>query len=213
MKALITGFEPFGGEEMNPAWEAVSRLDKRYGTVEVYKASLPVVFHESIAKLNQLIDMFTPDIIICVGQAGGRSVFSVERVAINVDDARIADNAGNTPIDEPIIKGGENAFFTTLPIKRIVDTLKSNGIPAGISNSAGTYVCNHIMYGLMERISREQRNIQGGFIHVPYAPEQVVDKQGQPFMSIEMMTRALEIAIGVTAVTTEDLKIADYAPH
>ncbi len=209
MKALITGFEPFGGELINPALEAVSRLDRRYGEVEVITASLPVVFHESIGKLNSLMDLHMPDIVLCVGQAGGRSLFSIERVAINIDDARIPDNNGNAPIDEPIVPGGPDAFFSTLPIKRIVDVLKKNGIPSGVSNSAGTDVCNHIMYGLMERISREEKKIRGGFIHVPFAPEQVVDKPGQPYMSVEMMVKALEIIIGVVSKTSEDIRLAD----
>lgn len=146
MKVLITGFDPFGGEKINPAWEAVRALPDNIDGIEVVKLQIPTVFKKSAKKLFENIDSVKPDVVICVGQAGGRYEFSVERVAINVDDGRIPDNDGYQPVDSPVFEDGENAYFSTLPIKAIVEEVKKAGIPAAVSNTAGTYVCNHIMY-------------------------------------------------------------------
>lgn len=146
MKILITGFEPFGGEKINPAWEAVNSLPSKIDDIDIFKLQLPTVFRASGLKLFEAIDLLKPDVVICVGQAGGRFDFCVERIAINIDDGRIPDNNGHQPIDETIFKDGENAYFSTLPIKAIVEEVKKAGIPASVSNTAGTYVCNHIMY-------------------------------------------------------------------
>lgn len=156
MKVLITGFDPFGGEKINPAWEAVRALPDNIDGIEVVKLQIPTVFKKSAKKLFENIDSVKPDVVICVGQAGGRYEFSVERVAINVDDGRIPDNDGYQPVDSPVFEDGENAYFSTLPIKAIVEEVKKAGIPAAVSNTAGTYVCNHIMYSLLYYLNKKQ---------------------------------------------------------
>lgn len=149
MKVLITGFDPFGGEPINPAWEAVKRLPDNIDGVEIVKLQIPTVFKKSAKKLFENIDTVKPDVVICVGQAGGRYEFCVERVAINLDDGRIPDNEGYQPVDVKVFEDGENAYFSNLPIKAMVEEVKKAGIPAAVSNTAGTYVCNHIMYSLL----------------------------------------------------------------
>jgi len=194
MKILITAFEPFGGEKVNPALEAIKLLPDTIGKSQILKLELPTIFNKSIEKVWQYIDAHKPDIIISLGQAGGRACISVERVAINVDDASIADNDGNMPVDRPIFKDGDNAYFSSLPIKNIVEAIKKAGIPARISNTAGTYVCNHIMFGVLYKIHKENLNMKAGFIHVPYIPEQVIDKPESPSMSLENIVKAIEAA-------------------
>lgn len=205
MKVLITGFDPFGGEKINPAFEAVKRLDNTINGVEIIKKEIPTVFKKSIKLLEELIELENPDIVICVGQAGGRFDITVERVAINIDDARIKDNEDNQPIDEKIFNNGENAYFSKLPFKAIVQKIRESGIPASVSNTAGTFVCNHIMYGLLYLINKKYPNIRGGFIHVPFLPEQVVSKGNLPSMSIENITKALQVAIETTLEYDEDI--------
>lgn len=197
-KVLITGFNPFGGETINPAFEAVKRLEENINGAQIIKKEIPTVFKKAVKELERLIDTENPDVVICVGQAGGRFNISVERVAINVDDARIADNEGNLPFDMKISEDGENAYFSKLPIKSIVQKIKDNGIPASISNTAGTFVCNHIMYGLLYMLEKKYPDMKGGFIHVPFLPEQVVDKPNQPSMSLENITTGLRLAIEAT---------------
>lgn len=198
MKVLVTGFDPFGGEKVNPAYETVKRLDDEIEGAEIVKLELPTVFRKSIHILEEALEKEKPDIVICVGQRGGADKINLERVAINISDARIPDNEGNQPVDEPIFDDGNNAYFSKLPIKAIVEELNKNKIPAEISNSAGTYVCNHIMYGLLYNIDKKYSNIIGGFIHIPFIPEQVIDKRKTPSMSLEYMVEALTIAIKVT---------------
>ena len=154
MKVLITGFDPFGGEPINPAWEAVKRLPDNIDGVEIVKLQIPTVFKKSAKKLFENIDTVKPDVVICVGQAGGRYEFCVERVAINLDDGRIPDNEGYQPVDVKVFEDGENAYFSNLPIKAMVEEVKKAGIPAAVSNTAGTYVCNHIMYSLLYYINK-----------------------------------------------------------
>jgi pyroglutamyl-peptidase len=197
MKLLITGFEPFGGETINPAYETVKTLEDKIMNTEIIKREIPTVFNKSIEVLENLIENEKPDIVICVGQAGGRYDISLERVAINIDDARIKDNEGNQPVDIKIFEDGENAYFTSLPIKRMVKKIREAGIPASISNTAGTFVCNHIMYGLLYLIDKKYPNIRGGFIHVPYLPEQVISKRNMPSMSIENIRKGLRLAVEV----------------
>lgn len=194
MKILITAFEPFGGEKVNPALEAMKLLPDKIGEAQILKLELPTVFKKSIEKVWQHIDEYEPDIVISLGQAGGRACISIERVAINIDDTTMADNEGNMPVDQPIFKDGENAYFSNLPIKNMVEDIKKAGIPANISNTAGTYVCNHVMYGILYKIHKERLNIKAGFIHVPFMPEQVVDKPENPSMSLENIVKAVEIA-------------------
>lgn len=208
MKVLITGFDPFGGEKINPSYEAVKLLDNKINGAIVIKRELPTVFNKSIEKLNKIIEEESPDIVICVGQAGGRFNISIERVAINIDDARIPDNEGNEPIDSKIFGNGDNAYFSNLPIKAMVQKINENNIPAEISNTAGTYVCNHIMYGLLYLINTKHRNIKGGFIHVPYIPEQVIGKRNIPYMTIHEIKKALTLAITAAVENKEDIKIS-----
>jgi len=197
MKILITAFEPFGGEKVNPALEAMKLLPDKIGEAQILKLELPTVFKKSIEKVWQHIDEYEPDIVISLGQAGGRACISIERVAINIDDTTMADNEGNMPVDQPIFKDGENAYFSNLPIKNMVEDIKKAGIPAKVSNTAGTYVCNHVMYGVLYKIHKEKLNIKAGFIHVPFIPEQVVDKPEKASMSLENIVKAVEIACRV----------------
>lgn len=208
MKVLITGFDPFGGEKINPAWEAVKALPDNIDGIEVVKLQIPTVFKKSAKKLFENIDSVKPDVVICVGQAGGRYEFSVERVAINIDDGRIPDNDGYQPVDSPVFEDGENAYFSTLPIKAIVEEVKKVGIPSAVSNTAGTYVCNHIMYSLLYYLNKNNLNIKGGFIHVPFIPEQVIEKKNTPYMELTRITKALEISIKAIRDYKKDLVIS-----
>lgn len=208
MKVLITGFDPFGGESINPAWEAVKAMENNLDGIEVIKLQIPTVFKKSAEKLFAGIEEHRPDVVICIGQAGGRYDISVERVAINMDDGRIPDNEGYQPIDTPVYEDGENAYFATLPIKGIVEEIKLAKIPASVSNTAGTYVCNHIMYSLLYYISKNNLNIKGGFIHVPYITEQVVDKKNMPYMEVSTITKALECAVKALNKYKVDVKVS-----
>ena len=207
MKVLITGFDPFGGEKINPAWEAVNALPNEVDGVEVIKVQIPTVFKKSAQKLFEAIESVKPDAVICVGQAGGRFDFNVERVAINADDARIPDNEGKQPIDVKIFEDGENAYFATLPIKAMVEEAKKAGVPASVSNTAGTFVCNHIMYSLLYYINKNKLNIRGGFIHVPYISQQVIGKKNTPYMELTTATKGLEASIRAIKNNLVDLKV------
>lgn len=209
MKILITGFSPFGGEIINPAFEAVKCLENMINGVEIIKIEIPTIFNKSIDELDKAIKKENPNVVICVGQAGGRFDITVERVAINLDDARIKDNDGNQPIDEKIFNDGDNAYFSTLPIKAIVKRIKESGIPASVSNTAGTFVCNHLLYGLLYLINKKYPQVRGGFIHVPFSPEQVTSKGNQPSMSIENITKSLRLAIEASLEYTEDIKAVE----
>ena len=206
MKVLITGFSPFGGEKINPSFEAVRKLEDVIAGFEIVKLEIPTVFHKSIMELEKAIIKENPDIVICVGQAGGRFELTIERVAINVDDARIPDNEENQPIDKAVFEAGENAYFSNLPIKAMVEEIRKGGIPASISNSAGTFVCNHIMYGLLHLIHTRYPAIRGTFIHVPFIPTQVMSKPNTPYMEIEKITEGLALAIRAAIENKEDIK-------
>ncbi len=205
-KILITGFDPFGGESMNPAYEAVKLLPDTLQGVEIIKLEVPTVFHKSIDVLEEAITKHNPDVVINIGQAGNRFGITPERVAINEDDARIKDNEGNQPIDEKIFEDGKNAYFSSLPIKAMVEEMKKEGIPAAVSNTAGTFVCNHLMYGLMYLIDTKFPNIKGGFIHVPYATEQVLDKPTSPSLSLSQIAKGLEASLVAVIENEEDIK-------
>lgn len=198
MRVLVTGFDPFNGEKVNPSFEAVKKLPAKILNAEIVKLEVPTVFYKSIELLRSTMCELKPEIVICVGQAGGRSHISIERVAINIDDAKIPDNEGNKPEDKPIFFDGENAYFSNLPIKKIVKGIKEIGIPAEISNSAGTYVCNHLLYGLMYYIDKDFKKTIGGFVHVPFLPEQVIEKKSMPSMSLDNIIKALGKAIEVS---------------
>jgi pyroglutamyl-peptidase len=200
IRVLVTGFDPFGGESVNPAWEAVQRLPDVIAGAEVLKLEVPTVFEEALGVLRTTMEGARPDLVLGVGQAGGRSGFGVERVAINVNDARIEDNAGNQPVDTAIIEGGPAAYFATVPIKPMVAAIQGADLPASVSNSAGTFVCNHLMYGILHFLAQDQPGARGGFIHVPYIPEQVVQKPAKPSMALTDIVRGLEAAVAA-AVT------------
>lgn len=211
---LVTAFEPFGGETINPSWEAVRALEgKAIGGARIVARQLPVVFSDVLGVLYAAMDEVEPDLILSVGQAGGRSDITVERIGINVDDARIADNAGQQPVDEPIVADGPAGYFSTLPIKAIVAALRSAGIPASVSQTAGTFTCNRVMYGLLHRLHAQGNGVRGGFVHIPYLPEQAAQHPGAPSMARESVMQALEIAIRVSLETETDLKVAGGATH
>ena len=207
MRLLITGFDPFGGESINPAWEAVKLLPDMVEDVEVVKLQIPTVFHRSTEVLLEGIAKHKPDAVICVGQAGGRYEISMERVAINIDDARIGDNEGNQPVDEAVYPDGESAYFTNLPIKAMVEEIKKEGIPASVSNTAGTFVCNHIMYSLLHNIKKSGVTSRGGFIHVPFIPTQVIGKKNTPYMDLNSIAKGLQAAIGAVGRYEEDIRV------
>jgi pyroglutamyl-peptidase len=195
MKILVTGFDPFDGESINPALEATRNLPNEIKGAEIIKKEIPTVFHQSAKVLKQAIETHQPDVVVCVGQAGGRSSVTPERVAINIDDARIPDNQGAQPIDMPIREDGENAYFSSLPVKAMVKKMKEVGVKASVSNSAGTFVCNHIMYQTLYMIDKYFPSLIGGFIHVPFATEQVADKPQYPSMELADITKAIEVGI------------------
>ncbi|WP_130834412.1 pyroglutamyl-peptidase I [[Erwinia] mediterraneensis] len=211
---LVTAFEPFGGEAINPSWEAVRQLeDKVIGGARVVVCQLPVVFGHALEVLWQAMDELQPQLIIAVGQAGGRSDITVERVAINVDDARIPDNQGYQPVDERIVADGPAAYFSTLPIKAIVAAVRDAGIPASVSQTAGTFACNHVMYGLLHRLHNSRALARGGFIHIPYLPEQAAHHPGAPSMAAENVVQALAIAIRVALERDQDVRLPGGATH
>ena len=215
MRVLITGFDKFGGESINPSSLCVNSLPDVIDNIEIKKVTLPTVFKDSSRILEENIKSFSPNIVICIGQAGGRSKITPERIAINIDDARIPDNIGNSPIDEAIRKDGENAYFSTLPIKAIVDELNKNNIPSAISNTAGTFVCNHIMYEALYITSKNYPNIKAGFIHIPYIEEQIKDKPNMPYMKKVYIITALELIIktAVNYYDKEDTKVTGGLEH
>lgn len=206
MKVLITGFDPFGGEQINPAEEAVKRVRDNINGAEVIKLTIPTVRTKSVEAIEKAIKKHNPDIVISVGQAGGRFDITPERVAINLDDFRIKDNEGNQVVDEIIKEDGQAAYFSNLPIKGMVKHMNENGIPASVSNTAGTFVCNHVMYGILYMIDKKYPNIKGGFIHIPYMTAQVVDKKNTPYMSLDEIVKGLELAIEACTIYNEDIK-------
>ena len=209
MKIIVTGFDPFGGETINPSIECVKALPEIEG-VELIRLELPTVFKESAKRLNEVINDVKPDAVLSVGQAGGRPGITMERIAINVDDARIPDNISQQPIDEAIQLDGEDAYFTTLPIKRIVKAIREAGISAEVSNSAGTFVCNHIMYQSLFAATKADKPFKAGFMHIPFIPEQTTDK---PSLPLEESTKALQIAIETIRdyINDEDIKVQEGA--
>lgn len=211
---LLTGFEPFGGETTNPSW-AAARGAAALLAAEGHKAvavELPCVFGDAIGALRSALAEHGPDLVICAGQAGGRAGISLERVAINCDDARIPDNAGNAPVDQPVIAGGPAAYFSTLPVKAALSALREAGIPAEVSQTAGTYVCNHVFYGLMHAV-RSTPAVRAGFVHVPYGPGQVPSGSGLASLPLEQMAQALAVVVRTALATAADLKLSAGATH
>ena len=211
---LLTGFEPFGGDSENPSWEAVRPLNgEMVGDHRVASRLMRCVFGEAIARLEADIRALKPDVVICVGQAGGRSEISLERVAVNLDDARIPDNAGAQPLDRAVVAGGPAAHFATLPVKAIVAALREAGIPASLSHSAGTFVCNHIFYGACQASARGRRKFRTGLIHIPYSPAQAARYPGSPSLAVPIVTEALRIAIATTLRVKTDAAVVGGALH
>jgi len=211
---LITAFEPFGGDQINPSWEAVSHLHERMLCgAKIVARQLPCAFGASLEELYAAIEEVEPEMVIAVGQAGGRTDVTIERVGINVDDARIPDNAGNQPIDEAIVEGGPAAYFSTLPIKAIVEGIREAGIPASVSQTAGTYVCNHVMYGLLHYLAQHKKAVRGGFIHIPYLPEQAVKHPGAASMPAQTVILALEMALSIALTVEQDIRAEGGATH
>ena len=188
-KLLITGFEPFGGEQINPSWEAVSRLPSEINGYYLTKLLIPVVFGDASEKVISAVKAISPDVILCIGQAGGRSAITPELVGINLRHASIPDNSGYQPKDEPIIAGGDTAYFSPLPIRKIAEAINISGIPSQVSYSAGAYVCNDVLYTLLSRFNNSQTKV--GFIHIPYSTEQ----NKAPSMDINDIVKALTTAI------------------
>lgn len=210
---LITGFEPFDGETVNPSWEVVSRLDNAIiAGCRVVARQLPCVFGEALVDLNAAINTLSPSLVIAVGQAGGRPDITVERVAINVDDARIPDNHGKQPVDTPIVPDGPAAWFSSLPIKAMVTALREAGIPASVSQTAGTFVCNHVMYGLLHTLN-SMPEAKGGFIHIPYLPQQACAHPGAPSMAADTVRQGLELAIATALQVENDIQVTGGATH
>jgi pyroglutamyl-peptidase len=212
MKAfiLLTGFEPFGGEPVNPSQALVRALHgERIGGCEIVGETLPCEFGHSVAALEQAIERCRPALVLALGQAGGRTDLSLERVAINVDDARLPDNAGASPVDVPIVAGGPAAYFSTLPIKAMVAALRDAGIPASVSQSAGTYVCNHVFYALQHRLAGS--SVRSGFMHLPWLPEQAARQPGQPSLPLQTLRDGVRIALAAALATDRDLQISGGA--
>lgn len=189
-KLLITGFDPFGGAAVNPSWLAVERLPDQIGDYRVYKLQIPTVFGKAAQTVLQAAEKICPDVILSVGQAGGRASVTPERVGINVRSARIPDNEGKQPQEEPIVSGGADGLFSTLPVQAMASAIEKHGLPGQVSNTAGTFVCNDTLYTLLHRY--QHTAVRVGFIHVPYLPE-----QGNPGLPLEQITKALEAAIEV----------------
>lgn len=207
MKILVTGFDPFGGEKINPAIESVKRLPDTILNAEIIKLEIPTVYMKSLEAIDNAIEKYNPDVILSIGQAGGRPDITVERVGINIDDYRIPDNEGNQPIDKPIFEDGKLAYFSKLPIKAMVENIQKNNIPASVSNTAGTFVCNHVLYGVAYLLDKKYSNKKSGFIHIPFLPEQVIDKRGQASMSLNDIVKGLKAAIEAIITKDEDIAI------
>ncbi|RZJ25619.1 MAG: pyroglutamyl-peptidase I [Haliea sp.] len=202
---LVTGFDPFGGSTVNPSWMAVQSMHGReVAGHRIVGVQLPTVFDRSLEVLRDALARHRPALVLCTGQAGGRAALSLERVAVNVNDARIADNAGAQPVDTPVVPHGPAAYFSTLPIKAMLAALLEEGINAEVSQTAGTFVCNHVFYGLMHELATQPRlhAVRGGLVHVPWLPQ-----QGQPSMGLDEIVGGLRLAIACALETPRDIRM------
>lgn len=213
MKILVTGFDPFGNEPINPAIESVKRLPDEIHGATIVKLEIPTVVYKSIARIEEKIIEENPDVIVSVGQAGGRYDITVERVGINCDDCRIPDNEGNQPIDKPIFEDGPAAYFSALPIKAMVKAVRDAGIPASVSNTAGTFICNHVLYGIRHLCETKYPGKKSGFIHIPFMPMQTVNKPNTASMSLDDIVKGLTAAIGAIVDNDEDIKEVGGKEH
>ena len=207
MKLLLTAFDPFGGDTVNPALEAVKRVGPIPG-VEIVKLEVPTVFGKSVDTVTAAIESHLPDAVLCVGQAGGRAGLTPERIAINIDDSRIPDNAGNQPLDRPIASEGPAAYFSTLPVKAMTAAIREAGLPSDLSNTAGTFVCNHLMYGVLHHLAAHHPATRGGFLHVPFLP-----RQGSPSLPLEDIARGIEAAITAIRDYGQDISSIEGTTH
>ena len=209
MTILLTGFEPFGGESVNPSWQIAQALDGWACEGQTVRAvRLPCAFGDALRTLDDALAAHRPELVVCLGQAGGRTEISLERVALNVDDARIPDNLGRQPIDAAVVAGGPAAYFSTLPIKAIARDLREAGVAAAVSNTAGTFVCNHVFYALMHRLATAPAlaRTRGGFVHVPYTPEQVAARPGVAAMALETQVEGIRQALRSAVLTRADVR-------
>ncbi|GCD94978.1 pyroglutamyl-peptidase I [Embleya hyalina] len=213
-RVLLTGFDTFAGEASNPSWEAVRLVAAEPGAadLEVTAVRLSCVYGTALDELRSAVERVDPDLVVCVGQAGGRPDVTVERIAINVDDARIPDNAGRQPIDVPIVEAGPAAYFAGLPIKACVAAARAAGVPASVSSTAGTFVCNHVFYGLMHLIATERPTTRGGFVHVPFASEQVADR-AVASLPLPAIADALRAIVTTAATRTTDITAQGGSTH
>jgi pyroglutamyl-peptidase len=210
---LVTGFTPFGGERTNPAWEIAKALPKTIAGYRIETLRVPTEFGRAIDVTTKTIDAINPAIVLCLGQAGGRARISVERVAINLNDAAIADNAGVQMIDKTVHAGAPAAYFSTLPVKAMVAAMGKAGVPTEVSNSAGTFVCNHLLYGVLHHLAASASKTRAGFIHVPYLPTQILDKPDMPSMALETMVHGVRAAIMAAIKTKTDVKLVGGKTH
>ena len=212
--ALVTGFDPFGGEATNPSLEIARALDGEIiAGHRVVAAELPTEFARSLRALDSLLRKYRPALVIALGQAGGRSGISLERVAVNLIDARIPDNAGDQPVDAPVVKRAAPAYFSTLPVKSMLAALRAANIPAELSQTAGSFVCNQVFYGLMHRLARMRPRVRGGFVHVPYLPEQAKKFPGVASLPLETMIAGVRVSLAAALSTRADLHYAAGTTH
>lgn len=204
MRALVTGFDPFGGEKVNASQEAVRRLSSRIGTLEIATATLPTSYARSLGVLADAVACTRPDIVLCVGQAGDRGALCLERVAVNLQDARIADNDGAQPVDTPVVADGPAAYFSTLPVKAAAARIQDAGLAVEVTNSAGTFVCNHVFYGLMHLAATGPLRFRGGFLHVPHLPQQAAHEGDAPSMTADDIARGIAIVLEVAAAHADE---------
>ena len=207
----MTGFEPFAGEKTNPSWDVCRQLPEEIAGMRVERLRVPCVFRRAIEVAAEAIERTRPALVVCLGQAGGRSGLSVERIGINLDDARIPDNAGAQPVDVAVAANGPPAYFASLPVKAMAAAIRAAGVPAEVSNSAGTFVCNHLLYGVLHYLAASGNRARAGFIHVPFSEEQAVGKPGAPAMSIATMVKGIAAAIAAAREHREDLHVPEGA--
>ena len=213
-KILITGFDPFGGEKINPAYEAVKLLPDQIAGAEVIKLEVPTVFGKGPQKTVDAIEEYQPDYVLCIGQAGGRSQLTPEFVGINYVQARIPDNEGNQPMNQPLVEGAPAAYFATIPVHAMVEEMKKGGIPSSVSFTAGTYVCNAMLYCVMHALATKHPTIKGGFMHVPYATEQTVNQPaGTPGMNLSDIAKGIELAVKAIIENDVDIQTVGGETH
>ncbi len=206
---LLTGFEPFAGDATNPSGDAVRVVQERWaGAEDLVVEVLPVAFDAAATRLRQLLDEHRPDVVIATGLAGGRAHVTPERVAINLADARIPDNDGAQPVDRPVVDGGPVAYFATLPVKAIAAALDNEGIPAAVSHSAGTFVCNHVMYTVLDAAAPD---VRAGFVHLPYARDSA--PEGAASLPLDDIVRALELTVRTALDVRDDVAVPGGALH